>query len=570
MQGGTIKTAVQLACLTMSSAVFAAPPPPDAGTLLDQVGGSGRQQLKAAPAMGVTENARPAMKAESGFKVAVKGFRVTGSTAFQEKDLLALIADEVGREHTMSSLDEVAAKVTRYYRSKGYFLATAYIPKQEVRDGIIEIAVMEGRVGRIDTRLKGARISQEIVDGVLGTAVKSGDLITEQGLERGLLLLNDLAGVSVESTVQPGEAVGTADLVADVTSSGMVSGSVELDNYGSRYTGQQRVTGSVGLNSPFGIGDNLSLKGLESDTGEMKFARLAYVAPVGYYGTKLGVAYSDMQYKLGREFKSLKQHGTATVNSVFAFHPLVRSRNFNVLAQAGYDMKSLSDKNDSAPSINDKDNNVMSLGLSGDSRDGLGGGGMNLFSVVHYSGDLKLNTAAVRANDQSVGNGLKTSGNFNKTNYSFSRLQAITDSLSLYMMVAGQAASKNLDSSEKFSLGGPNAVRAYPQGEHSADEAILYTGELRWVVPGFAATGLPGDLSLTGFYDYARGKLNKSPLAVNAATNTKDISGYGFGLNWGRAADFAVRATLAWRGPDRVTSEPDTSTRFWLQGIKWF
>jgi hemolysin activation/secretion protein len=49
----------------------------------------------------------------------------------------------------------------------------------------------------------------------------------------------------------------------------------------------------------------------------------------------------------------------------------------------------------------------------------------------------------------------------------------------LYASFSGQRASKNLDSSEEFFLGGPNGVRAYPQGEGAGDEGWLSRLELR-------------------------------------------------------------------------------------------
>jgi hemolysin activation/secretion protein len=503
------------------------------------------------------------MKPNTGFKVHALQFKLTGITVYSESELLALIADQVGKELDFEGLNQVADTVAAYYRKNGYFLAQAYLPAQEIKNGEVEITVLEGRVGEVKLTVKeGTRLRESRAQDIL-SGIQPGDLVNEKSLERSLLLLNDTPGAVVKSTLEPGAKVGTADTVVDLSDDGkLVSGSVDLDNWGSRFTGEYRLGGTVNINNPTGFGDLLSIRGQTSDTSGSPLGRLSYVVPVGSSGTKVGVVYSKLNYTLGKNFAALQAHGTATVASAYVMHPFIRSRNLNVFALAGLDDKSLQDRADATLFRDDKKLSMYKLGLSGDLRDSLMGGGLNSFAITASGGNANISVPAVLALDQSV-NGHRTAGTFSKLNYEFQRVQALVGSTSLYLAVSGQAASKNLVSAEKFSVGGPSGVRAYPVGEAAADEGAIVTAEVRWNMPDT-------DFMFSGFVDSATAKLNRNPL-VTDVVNTRNIWGYGLGMNMGKQGDYIVRTSIAWRGNNNMpVADIDRKPRAWMQLSKSF
>src|SRR5690606_39641993 len=114
-----------------------------------------------------------------------------------------------------------------------------------------------------------------------------------------------------------------------------------------------------------------------------------------------------------------------------------------------------------------KHSRVLTASLTGDFRDGFGGGGVTRFALSYSNGRLSLNGAYDQAIDDITA---RTAGNFRKLTASALRVQRLTDKFSLHTRVQAQWASKNLDSSEKMGLGGAYGVRGYPQGEASGDE----------------------------------------------------------------------------------------------------
>lgn len=546
---------------------------PDAGQLLEQQ----RDRVTYPPFSDrdilprEEQQPRPALRSTSALKVSVKKFRITGNRIYSEEELLTALKDEVGKDLDFDGLNDAALAVRSYYRTRGYFLAQAYLPAQQIRNGVVEITVLEGRVGNVSIKMdSSARLRPEFAQGILDNHLKTGDAITETGLERPLLLLSDLPNVVVSSEIGPStKSIGSADLRVNIKEGeGKISGFADLDNFGNRYTGEWRTGVNVNANNLSGYGDQLSLRATLTNE-QMSFVRAAITMPVGYNGTRAGISYAQFNYSLQKDFASLRAHGDGSVLSVYALHPLLRTRNANLIGQVSYEHKLLRDRIDSAGSIEDRSINTIKLGLVGDLRDRVFGGALNSFSVAYTDGSLNINPPGVLAIDQGV-TGLNTQGKFAKVNFDVRRLQLVTQDINLLFALSGQLADRNLASAERMSLGGATGVRAYPSGQGIGDQGFLFSTELRYIVPKYQF--LSGDLSLSGFYDAGRVKVNHSPLATQTTPNFIGISGFGFGVSLGKDNDFLLRTTVAWRG-ENDTPDADNvrrSARVWFQGIKWF
>jgi hemolysin activation/secretion protein len=479
------------------------------------------------------------------------------------------VKEFVGKELDFEGLNDAATKIRAHHRSRGYFLAQAYLPQQAIRGGSVEIAIIEGRVGLVELQRRPAtRLAEWLLAGILNAHFKTGDIITETGLEKPLLLINDLPTASVTSEIRPSQTVGAADLRVNVDQGvGLLNGYVDFDNHGSRFTGEYRIGANLNVNNPLTIGDQLTVRGFTSDD-QMNFGRLAYLVPVGFLGTRLGVSVSKFDYELGEDFANLQANGDGLVKSIYAFHPLYRTRNSNVIAQLAYEDKRLHDRTESLGTVEDRSIDSLKLGAVGDFRDAFLGGGLNAFSLTHTQGDLKLAPESLAVLDASI-TGLKTAGAFWKWNYDYKRLNRVTDNASVLLALSGQKASKNLASAEKISLGGPNGVRAYPVGEANGDSGNLITGELRYLVPRFKV--LEGDVNLVAFYDWGQVHINEDPRPIDTQ-NKRSIAGYGVGASLGREGEFIVRANASWQA-DHEPAQADTAKReprVWVQAVKWF
>ena len=564
--------AALVASFTVSFSLIAlAQQRPDAGTIIEQQRERMGVPAAQAPVLPKAQDNRPAMSASPTLKVTVTAFRITGNTAISQADLLAAVQPSVGKTLDFDGLNEAANAVQRLYRGRGYFLAVAYLPQQQIRNGMVEIAVLEGTIGNVTLEMAAqGRMRESLPRGILNAYLKPGELITEKGLERPLLLINDLAGVKVNSALGPSKrALGAADVKVKVVDEGnRVDGYVDANNGGNRFTGEFRAGANVNVSGLARWGDLLSVRAFTTDES-MNFGRVAYVVPVSYYGTRLGLSYTAFDYKLAKDFASLEAHGKGDVSTIYALHPFVRTRNANFLMQGAYETKSLKDYVDSTASVEERKIKTVKLGGIGDFRDGVLGGGLNSYSLTYTEGKLQLGPSGVLLADQNANTGLKTEGRFNKTNVDYRRLQRINNDWNLLLAFSGQLASKNLASAEKFSLGGSEGVRAYPVGEGTGDSGYLVSTELRYLVPKFKV--LQGDVTLSAFYDMGNVKANQEPIATNTK-NQHGLAGYGLGLALGREGHFLMKSSVAFRAESERASSDGAlrDPRVWFQAIKWF
>lgn len=573
---GVLARTFVFGALAMASALACAQAPAtvDSGTVLRE---ATREPIRLPPRTGPDVLPKPpppapALKPQPKLRVTVARFTFSGNTLYNEAVLQEVVKDFVGKSLDFNELNDVATKVRAYHRERGYFLAQAYLPEQVIRDGVVQIEIIEGRVGVLELdRRSASRLSDRLLAGIIGAHLAEGDLITETGLERPLLLINDLPTAQVASEIRRSRTIGAADLRVNVDQGDdLIGGYVDYDNQGNRFTGEYRRGVSINLNNPSGLGDQLSFRGFNTDE-HMWYTRFAYLVPVGYYGTRIGVSYSRFDYQLAKnEFKALLSNGSGRVMSIYGFHPIVRTRNSNVIFQFSYEGKELVDRIDSTNTVTAREIGVARGGLVGDFRDGVFGGGLNAYSAAVSFGHHGLGpTDAVIADNDTATGGHQTQGGFKKYNFEARRLQRLTDDTSLLVALILQRASKNLASAEKFSIGGPNAVRAYPVSEGSGDEGAVFQTELRYIWPGFKPLG--GDFTLTGFWDYGETKLTRNPNSTDAP-NYRSISGYGFSVSLGKEGNFLLRGTVAWKG-DNEPSQADAVERVprvWFQAIKYF
>jgi hemolysin activation/secretion protein len=550
---------------------------PDAGTLLQEQ----RQLLPTLPDRlprdASPETVQPPL-VDRGVKVHIRGFRFTGryEGMASEAELQALVRGSVGKELGFAELQQLAAAVTAYLREKrGLLLARAYLPQQDVTEGIIEIAILAGRIDskvRIDVQPP-ARIETALLAGIAARAVPAGSPARMEGIERAVLLMNDLPGINARASLETGAAPGTTRLVVHAAEGPLVNGLISGDNYGDRHTGDLRATGLVSVNDPFGRGDQLSL----SLTGAERLlqGRAAYAVPLGAGGWTWNAAYTGLAYELGKDLESLKAKGRADTFATGLSYPLLRSRSASLWSGLGLEYLLLTDE---ANGVRTRDRKIPvgNATLTGSFFDAFGGGGLTSASLILTAGRVDLSSLAAHQADDDAGP--RTSGDFARGTYSLARLQRLSGRVALFGSLRGQFASGNLDSSQKFILGGPTGVRAYPVGEAPGDEGHALTVETRYdlpYLPAWTAT------QLVGFFDTGWVKLHHAPWpgAITNATGRNDywLSGGGVGLNVGKAGLYSLRISYAHKvGPNdgrsaagRDADNRSDDGRFWLQLLIW-
>ncbi len=496
----------------------------------------------------------------AGMRVRVKSFRFAGHSLLSSAQLSAAVAEFAGQELGFEGLQRVANTVASAFKEAGW-IVQVYLPEQDVSQGLITLQVVEARFAGV--RLEGKpseRVAPSELQAWFNTRQAIGQPLNANTLDRALLLADDLPGVSVAGTLEPGAADGETALVLQTSDEPFLYGDIGLDNTGALSTGSQRLTANLNVNSPGGRGELVSLNLLHTQGSD--YGRVAMTVPDGYNGLRLGASASSMSYKVidgPQSITSLQIQGRSSSLGLDWNYPLVRARMHNLYFSGGLENKGFhSDNLDSnaedPKSYSDYETNSLRLGLSGNRFDDLAGGGANSGSVQLLWGRL----SAMQAHSQIDGIGRR----YTKLNYSASRQQSITDAQSLLLSLQGQHATQVLDSSERFYIGGAGTVRAYPSSELGGERGQMLTAEWRW--------RLASAWVLSAFADH--GRVVSLPATSSDKRTVLILSGHGLSASWQGPSGISSKLTWSQRGgthPKPTQSGTDGDGTLQLNRI-WF
>ena len=497
---------------------------------------------------------------DSGKKILISDFKITGNEHISNSELEKFFVEFKNKELTFNQLQEIASSITKYYREKGYFVARAYIPAQNILENknVLEIAIIEGNYGKFQLDNKSS-VKDSVVQGMLDDAKQRDNVISTNTLERAMLIINDTSGVVVTGAdVMPGSDVGTSDFAITTQATKRVDGYVVADNYGSRYTGKNRAMLGANINSPFNIGDKISAFGLISNGEDLLNGKVAYEAPLASNGLTGELSYSQTNYSLTKEYDNLDSTGTSKTIEGKISYPVIRTRTENLNAYTSLLSKDLKDEIKSTNDLTQKDSKSMKVGMDYD-KDYLAFNKNTKSTINAYLtyGRLSFDDDAKKATDET---GANTNGNYSKINVDLTHNVAFTPKLSLDNSLQLQYAlgNKNLDGSEDLSVGGSNGVKLYPDGELSAENGYIFTTELKYQLPQISSLN-----STVGIF-YDRGKAFMAN--NNVAFETKSLQDTGIGL-YNSYNNFFSKIQVAWNvNSKEVTSEPNRNSRILFQG----
>jgi hemolysin activation/secretion protein len=548
--------------LLLSIALAAAAPvtalaqaqPPSAGQLQQQL------TLPRVPASASHPSLSIELPAESrsgnATPITVRTLVITGNTLLPTAQLHALVASAEGHTLTLAQLQALAGRITEFYRGHGYPLARAYVPAQRVENGRVTLAVLEARYGEVRLSNHSGTSDRPLRQTLAPLA--SGAPVDEQTLDRALLLLSDIPGVIVNSTLRPGTATGRSDLAVDVTSAPRYAALAAVDDYGNRYTGRTRATGRLDVNGLLGEGDKLTVNLLTSGAG-LSYGQLDYRFLLDGEGTNLGASASELYYRLSGDLAPLKAHGTAQVDSLYLSQPLIRTVAGNLYLQLQYDHRSLRDRLDAAEIRDFRLANDVTLTLAGDRRDARGITNFNISAVLDH---VSFDDMAARLADSL---GVRTQGVSEHYDFTLARLQQLDELDGIYLAVTGQLASRNLDPSDQFYLGGPSNARGYDVGALTGADGYLLSAEWRRSLP------LPwrGAWLASLFADHGHLEVYKEPVAPGP--NSATLSDVGVALSWEAPSQWQLDLQAATPvGPSSALLERASGSRVWVQIQKGF
>ncbi|KLE09087.1 ShlB/FhaC/HecB family hemolysin secretion/activation protein [Aliarcobacter butzleri] len=470
--------------------------------------------------------------------ILIKNFNVQGNTKISNDDILNSLKEFENKELNFNQIKEIVTKISKLYKDRGYFVARAYLPAQNIQQNqnILNISILEGNYGEFNIN-NSSLVRNSVVQDIFDNT-KFDKVINTKVIERAMLLINDRAGVKIsKAQLSPGTKVGSSDFNIETVSEPRVDGYVVSDNYGSRYTGEYRVQALVNINSLATLGDKLSISGLVSNGADLKNGKLAYEIPILSNGLKANFAYSRTNYNLVKEYKALDANGNSNIYEVGLSYPIVLKNDESLYVKLKYYYK---DFNDYMNNVKYEDKSINSVVASLDYTKNyfLGEFASRLFSNVNLTTGYLSNTSNV------------DDGNYNKIDAYVSNDIYLTDIFSFNQSLTAQKVlgDKNLDGSEDLSLGGAYGVRLYPDSEQSGENGYILNLELLSKLPNISNYSHKVGL----FYDIGDVYAEKNQDATFERKRLKDI-GIGYYANY---KDFFAKVQMAWSAnSDEIQSE---------------
>lgn len=500
-------------------------------------------------------------------KILVTDILFDGNIKYSSDELKKSIENFISQELNYDDLLNVTNIISNYYRTRG-FLATAYLPEQNVNEEAIVIKIVEGKLGKIiiDTGSSEINLSNKKIEKFINNKLEKESVLNIGQLDKNIRQINSLYGINAIAELQEGENFGETDIKIQIFNTPMFSGSTITNNHGSRSSGTGRLSNSINIDGLFNLGERFIFSSTmtgdvlnEDQYEKSNYYALSAIFPLGHNGLQATFRTSKMEYKLSDPFDSTKPSGYSTEYNVTLSKKLIETLRFNLNSSL-----SLS-RNDYVNNLNtgnnsDKDTTKALLNVGFDKTDNAFGGGVNFGSISFSLGDVDLTDNQTNfETDQTT---TDTNGRNLKSNLILNRLQNLNQKTNLLIKFNGQYAADNLDGSDQFSLGGVNGVRAYPSSEASGDLGFVTNLELKRNFDKFEGTL---------FYDYGKIKLHKHLYENWNSTNPKlknnyILRGWGFALDATIFKDINFNATYAFTignnpGSDTETKDVDGLTK---------
>ncbi|MCS6861169.1 MAG: BamA/TamA family outer membrane protein, partial [Abditibacteriales bacterium] len=407
-------------------------------------------------------------------RVRVQSFRFEGNTVIGNEDLARIVAPYQDKELTLTELQQVADKVSEYYRKQGYLLARALLPEQEITGGVVTLQILEGKLGEIVIS-GNERFSENFIRKAF-SRLQREQVIRQDSLERALLILNETPGLRVTSVLQAGKEPGTTDIAVNVEElKDRRDFSLELSNFGTRLASRMRIIPSLSIANLSGRGDAMDFRLVSgSDTDDLFFGRLNYSTPLNHRGTRLNVNFLAGRFEVGEEFAILNIRGRGTAFGVSAIHPIYKSRAKSVTGEIGLDIKNGRQYLLGAKTSDDKIRSVR-VGVHFNTTDRKGRTLASLF-IHHGLGEA---LGGMR-DDDPFASRIGADNRFTKFTLDAARVQRLGRKSFLIARASGQVTTRSLVVGEQFAIGGADSVRGYPQSEFLGDNGFQLSVEARF------------------------------------------------------------------------------------------
>ena len=429
----------------------------------------------------------------------LKNINITGNTVFPTYVLMRLVDFKIGQDVTINDLIMSANDITDYYQSKGYISTIAYLPPQKVKNGSVEIKILEGKYGNVEINPgRWERASYLNKHYLKDNNIEPGKILNVKDVRNALTEMNTEEYMKgAVSFADNEESEEFSDVTLDVKDRFPLNLDIRYDNQGRELMGTQRGVLKAGLHDVTGHGDTLmgtvALSSRSLGVGGM------YSLPIAANDTRLNVGYSYSNVRLGKSLKYLNLKGESHDVFVGVSRRLAQGEDFRLYGDITLDMRNTEMTSGAFPELNSAYRTRVLRATLTDVKD-------DYYGRWLFNGGI-AGGIPIDASDYNKARNM-SSNNFVKLNASAARLQVLPLNHLAILQVNGQYANRHLYASEAMQFGGIATVRGYDEGFRIGDYGVTASFEYRMPIPGLKAllpekyAFISDSIQLAGFYDF--------------------------------------------------------------------
>jgi hemolysin activation/secretion protein len=421
----------------------------------------------AAPTLSI---ARKTVKAEARVEPRLaSAIIVEGASEIARSRFSDTLVPYIGRDLSGADLKTLSHAVADVARQAGYPFANAWIEPQGMEGGVLRVRLDAGSLSAV--RVIGH--ANALADHLLATALVTGRPVRREQLERAILLVGDIPGVSVRESRyvrQDGFGILLVTIAED-----RFSGYAQIDNRGSKEVGPLRSTLIGNARGVLRAGDEASIVLAQTpiDPAEFFFVRGRYAMSIDANGAIVSASASYGRARPGASLTPLDVTGESYDASLFYSKPLLRTRADSLWGTV--ELRGLR-SNQSLLGFPLRNDRIATLtgSINGTARAGSGIlrgelhliDGLPLAGVTH-EGDLRASRSDGDARFVILG-------------YAAEWTAPLAGRVSVALASEGQLASRPLLATMEIGAGGPTFGRGYDYAERTGDSGVLGSGEIRF------------------------------------------------------------------------------------------
>ena len=435
---------------------------------------------------------------------------------------------KISTEITLADLYRMADAVDAAYLAAGYFSKTV-VPVQDFSDGQIQLQVFEGYVDRIEINSNIPGIENRLSPYL--QRILDMHPIRVKAAERELLLMSDLAGLSIEGTfVRPEGATGGGVLrleVAQHRSAGMIG----LDNLGSDAVGPLQMASMVTLNDVLRRFETTNLTGVitPQHPDRMTLLQMMQSYPISSNGLSAGYSVVYLRQHPDGGAGAPDIDVTSAIGTAFMSYPFLRTLDRSLWGQAELTVR----------------NDDVDVFGSAAARSRIRWATNSLqYSQSFETSEINLEGALNLGTNSDIDLGA-VPDDFHFVTAELDYTQALSEATTMTLLARGQYSRRPLPGAVQFGIGGETYGRAFDSGTISGDKGAAASARVSHEVD--IGLALLPTLSTSAFVDYGAAWSDD-------VTGHMYLGSYGVGLGGTleERLNFQVIGALPWTRSDIV------------------